>query len=347
MFFRKSFRYSKRIVNKNSNIIKEEVDAELTQSRFLQILQLVPVTEIYDITNDQEGLKNNNDCDIINKNNDVVHHASGSSSEQFNSTLRDENILKENTDQLQSIANISCITCGKVFKSKVKYTLHYDAEHSPTKVLCKICGRSFKNRRLLKKHKLQHSGRRPYTCSKCQRSFKALDTLIAHIREHDGKLPYECKTCKESFMSYKAYSKHQAVHVLLKIEYPKLKIYKCDRCPKEFRKLCDLERHIRVHTGEKPYSCLICHKSFQQAHNLTKHMIIHTKDKQYSCEICNKQFGRSDVLNRHMITHVVDKPHHCSRCPKSFGRISQLMDHTRKHHKTNLNVSKAENHIAQ
>lgn len=342
MFFRKSYRYSKRIVNKNK-IIKEEIDEELTQSRFLEILQLVPVTEIYEINSNQERLKNNNDCDIDN-NSDILSHPSGSASEEYQNPLRDhDNILRENTGQIQCASKINCIICGKAFKSKIKYKLHYDAEHSPSKVCCKICGRSFKNRRLLKKHKLQHSGRRPYTCSKCQRSFKTLDTLIAHIREHDGKLPYECKTCKESFLSYKAYSKHQAVHVLLKIEYPKLKIYKCDRCPKEFRKLCDLERHIRVHTGEKPYNCLICRKSFQQAHNLTKHMIIHTKDKQYSCEICNKQFGRSDVLNRHMITHVVDKPHHCSSCTKSFGRISQLMDHVRKHHKASLSNPKVEN----
>ncbi|CAG9831636.1 unnamed protein product [Diabrotica balteata] len=146
-----------------------------------------------------------------------------------------------------------------------------------------------------------------------------------------GKHPYMCPKCDLGFWTKTAYEAHQPVHILKKAKQP-IKKFRCDICAKEFSKLCDVERHTRVHTGEKPCICNICNKRFQQAHNLSKHLLTHLHIKPFYCEICNKKFGRNDVLRRHLLTHSVDKPVKCSVCHRGFIRHSQLLQHMRRKH---------------
>lgn len=197
--------------------------------------------------------------------------------------------------------------------------------------VCRICSKVFAKNSMLKKHHAEiHLSKLPYCCSKCDKRFQELDELIAHTRLHAGKMPYTCKICKASFKTETQFKNHQPVHELAKV--PTIKKISCEDCGKAFSKMCDLERHRRVHTGEKPFACMICNKRFQQAHNLTKHLLIHTREKQFQCELCNKIFSRSDVLTRHMFTHSVQKPFVCNFCKKSFNRSAQLNAHVERHH---------------
>ena len=51
---------------------------------------------------------------------------------------------------------------------------------------------------------------------------------------------------------------------------------KCIFCEKAFVKPSQLERHMRIHTGERPYKCTGCTKSFNQKGAMLIHIAVST-----------------------------------------------------------------------
>ncbi|KAM9700005.1 LOW QUALITY PROTEIN: early growth response protein 4 [Menidia menidia] len=87
---------------------------------------------------------------------------------------------------------------------------------------------------------------------------------------------------------------------------PKAKPFTCTvhGCERRFSRSDELNRHVRIHTGQKPFTCAICARSFSRSDHLTTHTRTHTGEKPFSCEVCGKRFARSDERKRHGRVHV-------------------------------------------
>lgn len=104
----------------------------------------------------------------------------------------------------------------------------------------------------------------------------------------------------------------------------------CNICDKVLSR-CNLAKHKRVHSGEKPYKCNICDAAFSQSNDLKGHQRIHSGERPYKCNICGAAFTLSSTMKQHEKIHLFEKPYKCTVCENGFSRRSSYKDHLRIH----------------
>ena len=56
-------------------------------------------------------------------------------------------------------------------------------------------------------------------------------------------------------------------------------INRCEVCYKVFESKRNVQRHMLLHTGERPFKCDVCDRRFNQKPHLKSHMLVHLKSQ--------------------------------------------------------------------
>ena len=112
-----------------------------------------------------------------------------------------------------------------------------------------------------------HTGETPYKCEECGQELKLSEHLRGHMRRtHTIETPFNLITSSGASDGSKNKKSHQ-----------------CHVCGRMCGAPYQLQRHLRVHSGEKPFSCEQCGKCFTQQSNLTRHQLTHTQEQPFKC----------------------------------------------------------------
>ncbi|XP_013165619.1 PREDICTED: zinc finger protein 33A-like [Papilio xuthus] len=227
------------------------------------------------------------------------------SAEVYNLPVKEEIILNQNQDQIETDNSTQNYTDCYNYDSKQDWSPENDIQDKSTKklkqatkVTCHICNKVV-NRSYFKEH------------------------LTMHDPNH---LKYVCDVCGKSFRLRCAYHNHSLRH---RDDFP----FKCQFCPYRGRYAELLKTHMRTHTGDYRYMCTECPARFLFKSNLNSHMLKH-KEPQFKCNACKRAFHTEQMLQRHYeADHLGIKNHVCNMCGKAFGYRNAMMKHQRHVHK--------------
>lgn len=165
--------------------------------------------------------------------------------------------------------------------------------------------------------------------------FKTIDDAdYDDLDENGEKKIFRCafEKCPERFARRQACKTHFYNHLALQSV---ANGFTCKFCKKTFKVASALERHERVHTGDKPFKCDVdgCAKAFTQKEMLKRHKVIHLsiEDAPFACRLCDKKFRQKEPLRLHINkAHSENTPSHpftCTICKKQFAHSSGLSRH--------------------
>ncbi|XP_073453288.1 uncharacterized protein [Aquarana catesbeiana] len=254
-----------------------------------------------------------------------------------------------------------CSECGKGFRRKSHMLRHRRIHGDKQLFPCPECTKCFHRLDVLNQHRKIHRANPP--CDVESLHVSNIDNSVSNNDEdipsqnastdYEENVGFACPECGKCFHSLHVLEQHRKVHQAnttnsdvedtdnmnhvhtngqeesQNTTYEEKVGFACSECGKCYNEMSQLEKHQRVHMGEKPFSCTECGKSFRFEALLELHWGSHIAT--ISCPECGKNFASQSLLKYHLKVHAGANECICSECGKEFPSRSQLVDHYRTH----------------
>uniref|UniRef100_A0A6A7FXR7 Gastrula zinc finger protein XlCGF26.1-like n=1 Tax=Hirondellea gigas TaxID=1518452 RepID=A0A6A7FXR7_9CRUS len=202
-----------------------------------------------------------------------------------------------------------CTLCYKVFNTERELIAHSKQKHpdnstNSRRLQCSECRFNCSSKLQFRRHKKMHNSNRIF------KNPRTIPNILVQPSPHiplftsiiTVKSKKKPSDSNESNINLSTVNNSRAKEPTDKYGRAKVK-HSCEYCSEWFSSLCDLERHILQHTGEKPYKCSRCSTSFTRMSSLNNHSRIHSGDRPHVCKICSHSFCYKYQLNKHINTH--------------------------------------------
>ena len=120
-----------------------------------------------------------------------------------------------------------------------------------------------------------------------------------------------------------------------------IKSHVCHICEHKSVNNSSLERHMRVHSNEKPFKCELCDWASKWSGELARHISRHSGQKRFECNVCNFRTAFNSNLRAHMRKHTGEKPFACDKCNFRTARRFNLKKHQGKMHSSEIAVQES------